>query len=176
MAVSLETQIRMKVDAILSSGVSGVSGTGLMGLLDDTVRLTSGTSTGQADRCYYAERTLVAAANETLDLAGVLEDLYGNVLTFVTVKLLVVKNLNTAAGSMEFGPNTASAGAGVAGTSPPWKAVANKNHVAINGGVLFMYNPAGWTVTATTADLLYAENLSGANAVTYRVLIIGTSA
>jgi hypothetical protein len=172
-AVLQQARIRMLAEAILESGVTGVSGGDAMRALDEEIRLTDGTGDGQADRVYYAVRSLGAGLNETLDLAGVLEDLFGNVLTFAKVKFVGVKNVNTAAGNLEFGPNGAN-GAGVT-SGAPWKAAANKTPIPINSGFFSHYNPAGWTVTAGTGDLLYAENMSGVNTVTYRVLIIGTS-
>jgi hypothetical protein len=174
MATALTARIRSLAEAILESGISGVSGSEALIALDETVRLTNGTGDGQADRVYYAQRQLAASANETLDLAGVLEDIFGNVLTFAKVKFIGVKNINTAAGNLEFGPNGAN-GAG-ASSGAPWKAAANKTPIPINNGFFSHYNPAGWTVTAGTGDLLYAENMSGVNAVDYRVVIIGTSA
>ncbi len=173
MATSLTVRIRALAEAILESGVTGVTGMETLTALDETIRLTNGTSTDQADRVYFAQRTLTAGANETLDLAGVLADIYGNVLTFASVKLIAVKNINTIAGAIEFGPNATASGGITSGA--PWKALANKTPIPINGGFFCHWNPLGWTVTPTTADLLYAENLSGANSTTYRILIAGTS-
>lgn len=174
MPTSLRTRMHLELSAILDAGITGVNAQAEIGpgVLDETVAWTQGTGSGQADRIYYAERTLTAGSNETLDLAGVLLDVYGNTLTFAKVYAIAVKNVNTAAAKLEIGPNTSN-GFGIDGF---WGAAAHRNTVNISSGVLVLYSPAGVAVTAGTADLLYAENKSGSNALTYRIAILGTSA
>jgi hypothetical protein len=174
MATSLRTRLIMELSAILDAGITGVNAQAEVGpgVLSNSIAWTQGTGSGQADRIYYAERQLAASANETLDLAGVLEDVYGNAITFAKVYAVFVKNVNTAAAKLEIGPNSSN-GFGVDGF---WGAAAHRNVVNISDGVLVLYSPAGVAVTAGTADLLYAENKSGSNALTYRIAILGTSA
>lgn len=174
MPTSLRTRLHLELSAILDAGIAGVNAQAEIGpgVLDETVAWIQGTGSGQADRIYYAERTLTAGSNETLDLAGVLLDVYGNTLTFAKVYAIAVKNVNTLAAKLEIGPN-ATNGFGVDGF---WGAAAHRNVVNISSGVLVFYSPAGVAVTAGTADLLYAENKSGSNALTYRIAILGTSA
>jgi hypothetical protein len=174
MATSLRTRLIMELSAILDAGITGVNAQAEVGpgVLSGSIAWTQGTGSGQADRIYYAERQLAASANETLDLAGVLEDVYGNAITFAKVYAIVVKNVNTAAAKLEIGPNSSN-GFGVDGF---WGAAAHRNVVNISDGVLVLYSPAGVAVTAGTADLLFIENKSGANALTYRIAILGTSA
>jgi hypothetical protein len=171
MATSLRTRLIMELSAILDAGITGVNAQAEVGpgVLSNSIAWTQGTGSGQADRIYYAERQLAASANETLDLAGVLEDVYGNAITFAKVYAVFVKNVNTAAAKLEIGPNSSN-GFGVDGF---WGAAAHRNVVNISDGVLVLYSPAG---VAVTADLLYAENKSGSNALTYRIAILGTSA
>lgn len=172
MSTALNLDVRAFCRAVLESGVSGASGGVAMSVLDETIRLTNGTSTGQVDRAYYGERTLTSSASETLDLAGSLADLFANTLTFVKVKYIAVKVMTTTDGvDLKFGPN-ATNGAGIGGF---WTAAGDKTIVPA-GGFVEWYDPNGWTVTAGTADLLYALNVSGSASVTYRVLIVGTSA
>lgn len=172
MATSLKVSLRALVEAVLESGIGGVAGGAQISALNELQSFANGTASGQMDLVYYGERTLAATANETLDLAGSLKDLFNNTLSFVKVKLIAVKVTTTTAGALEFGPNSSN-GAGIGGF---WKAAANKNRINNNGSFLLLYDPDGFTVTASTADLLYAENTHGSNAVTYRILIGGTSA
>ena len=174
MATSLRTQMVLRLSGILDAGITGVNAQAEVGIgaLDEVVSWTSGTGTGQADRIYYAERTIAASGNEDLDLAAVLEDVYGNTLTFAKVYCIAVKNVNTLAAKLEIGP-AASNGFGTNGF---FAAANDRNVVNVSGGVLVMYAPAGVAVTAGTADLINVANASGTNALTYRIAILGTSA
>jgi hypothetical protein len=173
MATALRAGINLALLASLASGVAGVSGAeDLAAGLSTNVQFTNGTSSGQVDRAYYAVRELAGGANETLDLAGVLADIFGNVLTFAKVKAIIVKVVTETDGvDLELGPNAAN-GAGIGG---PWKDASDKSYVAANG-LFVWYDPNGFTVTAGTADLLYAANRSGGTTITYRILVLGTSA
>ena len=173
MPTSLRTDMTLKLSAILDSGIAGVSAQGEVGAgaLNEVVSWTNGTGSNQADRLYYGERTLATSTSETLDLAGVLADIYGNTLTFAKVHVIAVKNMNTTAAKLEIGPNSTNG----FGTNGFWAAANDRDIVNINGGVLVLYSPAGVAVTASTADLLYVNNASAVNALTYRIAILGTS-
>lgn len=174
MATSLRTRMVLQLSGILDAGIDGVNAQAEVGpgVLNDSIAWVQGTGSGQADRIYYAERQIATSLNETLDLAGVLEDVYGNAITFAKVYAIAIKNVNPVAAKLEVGPN-ATNGFGVDGF---WASASHRNIVNINSGVLLLYSPAGVAVTAGTADLLYIENKSGTNALTYRIAILGTSA
>lgn len=173
MATSLKARLKIALSAILAPGVTNQSGgVSVDSFADVLVDLVDGTATGQADRIYAARRTLAASGNETLDLAGSLADVFGTTISFAKVKLILIRNVSTVAATLEFGPN-ASNGAGIGGF---WKAAANKSVIPKDNAFRIFYDPAGWSVTAGSADLLYVENINGSNAATYDIVIIGTSA
>lgn len=144
-------------------------------LMEAALTLTDGTGADQADRFYYAERTVATAANDDLDLAGVLTDPFGAVLTFAKIKTILIINApkigaaNTT--NLTIGGGTNPVTGLLGGTTPtlgPMKP----------GEVLLRHSSGAsglCSVTAGTADILRIANSSGASA-TYQIAIIGTSA
>jgi hypothetical protein len=168
MATSLLTRIHLEVTAALNETSPGSGGT--LARLATIVDLLNGTGSGQADKVYFAQRSLDAASNEVLDLAGVLADPQGSTLTFAKVKLVAILNLDTVDGEdLVAGPD-ATNGWGTAG----YVQDASDRRRINAGGCDIWYDPNGITVTAGSADELYVASLVGG--VTYRILIVGTSA
>lgn len=167
MPTSLRSVITAKVSAILESGIAGVVGAEEVGLgaMDQTIIQELGAS----GKVYFATRTLSPSTSEQLDLAGVLEDVYGNALTFTSVYAIAVRNIGTVASRIIYGP-AASNGFGTASLVGGATSRISAN---INSGWNLHYNPAGYPVTAGTADLLEVENVSSVNSATYRILIVG---
>jgi hypothetical protein len=145
-------------------------------LMESALSLTDGVAADQADRFYYAERTVLTAANDDLDLAaGNLLDPFGAVLTFAKIKTLLIINApkvgaaNTT--NLTIGGGTNPVTGLLGGTTPtlgPMKP----------GEVLMRHSSALaglCSVTAATADILRIANSAGASA-TYQIAIIGTSA
>ncbi|MBI4796860.1 MAG: hypothetical protein HY790_13675, partial [Deltaproteobacteria bacterium] len=54
----------------------------------------AGVGSEQCDLVFCDKRTLAGGANESLDLAGVLTDAFGNIITFAKVRALVIQNLS----------------------------------------------------------------------------------
>lgn len=133
------------------------------------IDLVEGTASGAADLVFADERTLAASATENLDLAGGLTDPFGVTLTFAKVKAIIIianaANSNDVVAGAATNPFTGPLG----GTTPT---------VSVKpGGFYAIGHPgAGWTVTAATADILKVANGSSGTSVTYRIIIIGTSA
>lgn len=138
--------------------------------------LTDGVGLDQADLIYQAERTVLTAANDDLDLSGTtLLDPLGVALAFVKIKTLMIINAprsgvaNTTTLTIGGGTNAVTGLLG--GTTPtlgPMKP----------GEVLLRHSSslAGLcNVVAGTADILRIANSAGATA-RYQILIIGTSA
>ncbi|MCW6008503.1 hypothetical protein K1W54_28760 [Micromonospora sp. CPCC 205371] len=134
--------------------------------------LATGVAAGQADRVFHDQRTLAASANEDLDLAGVLLDPLGALLTFVKIKGIVVA---AAAGNT----NNVVVGAAVAN---PWSGLLGAaGTVTVRpGGVFAAFagaaDAAGYPVVAGTGDQLRVANSGAGTPVTYDVIIVGTSA
>lgn len=133
-------------------------------------RLTEGTTANKADKLFSDTRTLTASSTENLDLAGTLTDPFGTTVTFATVKAIYVQ------ASTSNTNNVCVGGAASNGFVGPFADATDKMCVK-PGGVLLITAPAtGWTVTASTGDILLVANSSSGSSVTYDVVIIGTSA
>ena len=128
---------------------------------------TNGTGTGQANLIFRDQRTLADGANESLDLAGVLTDPFGTVLTFAKVKIILIENLSTT--------QTLTVGGATSNQFINWVGTATDSIKIPPGGFFAISAPAaGYAVTAGTGDLLKVANSAGA-ACTYNVVILGTS-
>lgn len=139
--------------------------------LEHLFSFEAGTGAGlTADLAYANTISLAAAATTTLDLAGGLTDAFGNTLTFAKVKGLFVQCPKANVGAVQIGGNATSAFNGpLGGTTPKLATMA--------GGVTSLVHPgAGWTVTASTGDILKLTNADANNAATANVVIWGVSA
>ena len=56
--------------------------------------LTDGTGSELADRRGLFQRTVAVSANDDIDLAGSLVDIFGNTLTFVKIRKILIANLS----------------------------------------------------------------------------------
>lgn len=140
--------------------------------LASSVSLSDGTAAGQADRIFADTRTLAASATEDLDLAGVLADAFGAVLTFAKIKSVTIQ---AAAGNTNSVQVTRPAANGV----PLFMAAGDG--ISLRPGSVFHWSAgaadaSGVAVTAGTGDLLTVTNSAGSTPVTYSIVIIGTSA
>ncbi|PWB94661.1 hypothetical protein [Methylosinus sporium] len=138
---------------------------------DQIVSLVNGTGAGQFDLGYAAERTVASAANDDIDLAGVLTDAYGAAVTIAELVAIMIVNKQrdgtanttdlTPGGGSNFVP-------GFSAALPPISP----------GGIFMMVAPgaAGLaTVTASTGDILRVANSSGAQN-KFQIAILGRSA
>jgi len=167
MATSLAVQVALSIQGLFANSLD-VGSAQYPVSFSPTHNLTDGTGANQAKQLWTDTRTLTASASENLDLAGVLVDAFGNVITFTKLKAIVViadaANVNdvvignhaTAACLMFFG-----AAAHTAAIKP--------------GGMLVAVAPDnnGFPVTATTADMLKVLNGGAGTSVTYTIAIIG---
>ena len=167
--MSLTTQLTAQIAAELTQTVGLVNA--VLSIKGETVTsLASGTGSSQADKVYQGQRTILASQSEDLDLAGVLTDIFGAVLTFVKVKAIYIKAASGNSNNVVVG--AASATQFVAGFG------ANTHTWAIPpGGFMFVSAPvAGWTVGAGSTDLLKIANSGAGTSVTYDIVVVGTSA
>jgi hypothetical protein len=136
------------------------------------IGLTAGTGAGQADRRWSDKRTLAASANEDLDLAGVLTDVFGQAITFARVKQLVVV---AAAGNTN---NVIVGGAATNTWVGPFGAATHT--LAVRPGeakvICSATDATAYPVTAGTGDLLRIANSGAGTPVTYDIFIVGASA
>lgn len=131
--------------------------------------LADGTGKDQADELWHDSRT-VTGASEDLDLAGSLTNGLGDVVTFVKIKTIMIKNTSTTAGE------NLSVGGAAANQLINWVGDASDKIVIGPDGLFILHNPAaaGYAVTAATGDLLKID--SGAATITYEIVLIGTTA
>jgi hypothetical protein len=168
--MALSSNIVTKVSAVYSSAADFAVPTQDVELRWTTT-FTSGTGSGQADLMWSDERTIAASGTDSLDLTGTaIKDVFGNGLAFVKVKAILVK---AAAGNTN---NVVVGGAGSNTFVGPFADATDKAVVPPGGQAIFIAPAAGWTVTATTGDLLLIANSGGTTGVTYDILIVGTSA
>ena len=126
--------------------------------------LTSGTGASNAD-LFYSTRAQHTSTT-SYDLTGGLTDRFGNTLTFVELREILVFNRSTTAGEiLVLQGNLMSAF--LNGTAPTADLGPE--------GWFYHTNPRdGFTVTGTTQDTLTID--AGANTISYDLFLIGTSA
>lgn len=128
---------------------------------------TDGSGANQAQKYWADTRTIAASGSENLDLAGVLADIFGSVLTLTKIKVLRIR---AAAGNTN---NVVIGGHATAAWLGPFGDVTDT--LAIKpGGELLLIAPdaAGYGVTATTGDMLKVANSGGTTGVTYTIEIV----
>lgn len=137
--------------------------------------LTDGTTASKADLLYVAQRSVATGANDDIDLAGVLTDAFGSVIT--NAELVGILVINQAANGTANTTNLTIGGATnpfvgfLGGTTPTIGPIRP-------GGafMLFAGDAAGvGTVVAGTGDNLRIANSAGATA-NYQIAIVGRSA
>lgn len=133
--------------------------------ISELLQLSPGTNTvGKADLMFSDTRTLAASATEDLDLAGVLADAFGAVLTAAEIVAIYVK---ADAG------NTNNVVVGAA-TQPFAGPLGATGTYAIKPGEYYLaVSRTGWAVGAGATDDLKIANSGGTTGVTYDVLVIG---
>lgn len=131
---------------------------------------SSGNGSGQADAVWADTRTIAASSSEALDLAGVLTDVFGNLLTFARIKLMYF----AASGN---NANNVLIGGAAANAFVNWVADATDVVTLRPGGAFFLAAPGatGYAVTAGTGDQLKVANSGAGTGVTYDVVLIGST-
>jgi hypothetical protein len=161
----------IQVGSVISGGVTATIDRGRTAFTFDTPALSElaqGTSTSQADMVFSDTRTLATNTSESLDLAGGVANVFGVTQTFAKVKALRIKSAAANTTNLTVG-NVTNGFVGPFG-------VATGYLVIPPGGEILLTAPvAGWTVTASTGDLLKVANAAGASA-DYDIDIVGTSA
>lgn len=164
--MTLKTNINASVK-ILNTAALDAGSARVEEQVSAAIELLNGTGNTQADLAFVDARTLASNTTEDLDLAGVLTNALGSVLTMVEVVAVLIVSRAANTTNLTIGAATAEA--------QLWFGAAGDTEVIKPGGFSFHYAPAGWTITATTADDLKIANATGA-AATYDVIVIGRSA
>jgi hypothetical protein len=168
--MALQFDYTSKVAATYTgTAISGIGTPTFPVAATDTFTMTSGTSTGQADRMYAFSNTLSASGTTDLDLVATATDNLGTALGFARLKYLRVVAASTNTNNVVV---SRPASNGVTLFSAASDAIS-----VLPGGCFVWCAPgAGITVTASTADLITFTNSSSGSTVTYSVIVVGTSA
>lgn len=167
--MSLTTKITTRINATQES-TNDFGTPNFPMAFNEVVTLANGTSSSQADLIFSDQRTLTASSTEDLDLAGGLTDAFGNSLTFVKIKAILIKAASGNTNNVEVTPAAAN------GFTGPFADASDQLDIPPGGLVLLTAPVSGWTVTASTGDLLTITNSGAGTSVTYDVIIVGTSA
>ncbi|WP_340265409.1 hypothetical protein [Sphingobium mellinum] len=131
---------------------------------------SDGLGANQAKAVFADERTLAASANESLDLAGGLSDVFGNLITFTKIKAIAIQAAATNSNDVLVGGAASNGFISFVG--------ATDDTIKVKPGGMFLIvapDANGLAVTASTADLLKIANSAGGSSVTYKIVIIGVA-
>lgn len=134
-----------------------------------SITLANGTGVNQADLLWHDQRSLAASTSETLDLVGILQNVFGDTFSAARVKALIIVNTSADA-EIEVGANSSNGTTTITGAG---------DVVYVRPGGLFAVaggDATAYVITADTADLLRVANLDGVNEATYNVFVIAASA
>lgn len=168
--MALTSRVSIAADADLSAALDLGSASAPV-RVRRMVSLASGTGVGKADRVFSDRRSIAASSSEDLDLAGVLLDAFGGTITFARIKGLIV---SAAAANI----NNVVVGAA---SGSPWAGLLGATHtLTLRPGACMAVmageaDATGYAVTASSADLLKIANSAAGSAVSYDIVIIGTS-
>lgn len=151
-------------------------GTNDLSAPEQTIRKTkrrsweSGTANGKVDIQWSDTRTLAASANEDIDLAGVLADVFGATFTAVEIASLYIEADSANTNDVEFGPAASN------GFLGPFKDASDRLKIGPDQFFAMPAPTAGWAVTAGTGDKLNIANSGAGSSVTYTIHILARSA
>lgn len=140
--------------------------------LDIVKTLADGVGADQADKIWHDERTVAAGANDDLQLSALAHAVFGNslVIGLARLKAVLLVNTSTTAGDrLRLDSSVANAC-----TGPFSGSATSKIEVGPDSALLLSSKRDGWTVTPATADMLRISN-PGANAIMYKIVLVGTS-
>ncbi len=141
------------------------------GAFDEVMSLVDGVGANQCDFAYLEERTVNSAANDDIDLRGVLSTAFG--ATINAVELVAIAVINK---KRDGSANTTNLTIG--GGSNPVPGFVNALAPLGPGGIFLQASPGASglaTVTAGTGDIIRVANSSGAQA-KYVIAILARSA
>lgn len=169
MAATLSTKVNLQIDAILQNlvGVANVQANLSRGSLTS---MASGTGANQADKVYSETKSIVASGTYDLDLAGVLLDAYGAVITFARVKLIAVFADAGNTNNVLIGAAAATQFIGPLGSATD-KINVRPGGVSVN----FAPDATAWPVGAGATDFLRFTNSAAGTSVLFDIVIVGAS-
>jgi len=137
-----------------------------------TDSLASGTGSAQADLFWDDARQVGVGADDDIDFAaGTCTDVFGALLTFVEIRGIMIKNLETAAGE------DLAIGGGGASELLAWVGAAG-DYVVLHPDGLFVYTApvdGSLPIVAGVTDMIRITG-NGAAPIDYHIWVWGTSA
>lgn len=126
-----------------------------------------GSGLNQTSKAWSDKRTLAGAASDSLDLAGILLDAFGQAITFARIKAIAIAAAATNTDTLVIGGGT-NAFASFLGA-------ADNEIILRPGGMLLLAAPdaTGYVVTASTGDILKIANSAASAAADYEIVLIG---
>jgi hypothetical protein len=133
-------------------------------------RVSKQSDSGGAVIAYRDVRTGVASSQTVdYDLIGTLTDAAGNTLSFDLVFLIVL--VNTSASSLTspilIGPKASSSL-----TTGPWADASDRSRANHSNGIVWLYNPSGWAVSAGS-DIFSVETPGSGSGYSWDIAILG---
>lgn len=167
MATALAANVNVSVAAVLAS-LLDVGQANYPLNYAPSYNFTDGVGANQAQKIFSDTRTIAISGTDDLDLAGVLVDAFGNVLSFTKVKAIIVQAAAANANDVVIGAAASNQVASIFG------AVTHTIKVK-PGGVFAIVAPDvnGYSVVAATGDLLRIANSGAGSSVDYTIVIIG---
>jgi hypothetical protein len=183
MATTLSTKVSLSVEGTLTKAMSISTSVAANPKATVSETLANGTSTDQADKMYFVSGSIAASGTVDRDLAGTLEDAFGDACVFVKIKAIILKNTSDEQdpetdAEIQIGGGTGGDGTNAFDTWITSTAADGSEAVKVPaGGAVALFAPAaGYAVTAATADILHIVNNDAVDAATYELIVIGTSA
>lgn len=165
---SLTARYYVEVSGNYTSALDLVSATAPLSYKKST-DLASGVAANQADRIFSDTRTITASSTEDLDVSGgALTDAFGATFTIAKLKMLIVCASASNTNNVVILGDT---------NSVPILNTAATTHAIKPGGCATFFDPSlgGFTVTATTGDIIQVANSGAGTSVVYDIVIVGTS-
>lgn len=165
-----ETVQNLEIEIIVRGRVVGDDGKKQDVLINRKYNFADGNSANQLQSWFYDETRNLNATSEDIDLNGSAsyKDFQGDALALTKMKVLLVENLDTDTGDKFL------VGGASANQMLNWVGDATDKVDVGPGGLLLLISPVdGYTVTASTGDLLKVEAVDNSN---YRVFIAGDNA
>lgn len=142
----------------------------------NSVSLTDGSGSGQANKVFRVRGTVgTASQRDSYDLAGGVEDIFGNIITFTKIKELRLINRSIVAGDDLFIGGAVTGGINdLLGGSSTARAKCGPGVDSTHLGEIRFVNPRdGYSVSAGSADVLTVDYEGVSATIDYDLIIIG---
>ena len=135
--------------------------------------LQDGTAAGEADKIWHDTRTIGVGANDDLDLSALTQSIHGSTVTigFAKVRAIFLVNTSTTVGEAL----TLDASVTNALLGPFGGVATSKLELPPDSTLMLVSKIDGWDVSDGSADIIRVTH-SASVALTYKVVIVGTSA